>query len=93
MTTTSHRYIVHDEKILKGEPIIFGARTSVRAIVELWRLGVVPEEISAHLPHLSLAQTFDALSYYADHQDENQAAMERNAVPENLIHPASQPDT
>jgi uncharacterized protein (DUF433 family) len=58
---TEHRYIVRDDTILGGEPIVVGTRTPVRAVVELWRLGVTPEEISAHLPHLTLAQVFDAL--------------------------------
>jgi len=42
-------------------------RTPVRAIVEIWRMGTPPEEITTHLPHLTLAQIFDALSYFADH--------------------------
>jgi uncharacterized protein (DUF433 family) len=67
---TEHLYIVTDDQILGGEPIIDGTRTPVRAIVELWRQGIAPETIPAHLPHLTLAQVFDALSYYSDHQDE-----------------------
>lgn len=59
----------------------------MRAIVELWRLGVTPEEIPAHLPHLTLAQVFDALSYYADHQTEIQSYLDCNAVPDDLVHP------
>jgi uncharacterized protein (DUF433 family) len=51
---------------LQSEPIIAGTRTSVPAIVELWRLGITPEEIPMHLPHLKLAQIFDALSFYLD---------------------------
>lgn len=34
---TEHLYVVKDERILSGEPIIKGTRTSVRAIVETWR--------------------------------------------------------
>jgi uncharacterized protein (DUF433 family) len=60
---TEHRYIINDDQILSGEPIIKGTRTPVRAIVEMWRLGVRPEEIPHRLPHLTLAQVFDALSY------------------------------
>src|SRR3954462_12180232 len=45
MTPTEHRYVVRDDQILGGEPIIKGTRTPVRAIVETWRLGVAPEEI------------------------------------------------
>ncbi len=69
-TSTEHCYIVKDDQILSSEPIIKGTRTPVQAIVELWRLGVTPEEIPTRLPHLTLAQVFDALSYYSDHQDE-----------------------
>jgi uncharacterized protein (DUF433 family) len=84
---TEHRYIVTNDEILGGETIIEGTRTPVRAVVELWRLGIPPEEIPAHLPHLSLAQVFDALSYYSDHQEEIHAYIERNRVPEALIDP------
>lgn len=55
---------------MSGELIIRGTRTPVRAIVEMWRLGISPEEISNRLPHLTLVQVFDALSYYSDHQTE-----------------------
>ena len=85
---TKHRYIARDDGILSGEPIIHGTRIPVRAIVELWRLGVTPEEIPTHLPHLTLAQIFDALSYYADHQAEIQSYLDRNAIPDDLAHPA-----
>ena len=87
MTATEHCYIVTDDHILSGEPIIKGTRTPVRAIVELWRLGVAPEEIPNHLPHLTLAQVFDAPSYYSDYQDEINAHLERNRISEELIDP------
>jgi uncharacterized protein (DUF433 family) len=82
---TEHFYIVTDEQILSGEPIIKSTRTPVRAIVELWRQGVAPEEITDHLPHLMLAQVFDALSYYSDHTDEINAHIKRNRVPDELL--------
>ncbi len=84
---TEHLYIVRDDEILSGEPIIKGTRTPVRAIVENWRLGVAPEEIPHHLPHLTLAQVFDALSYYCDHQAEINAHIERNRIPDELLDP------
>lgn len=84
---TRHRYIVTDSSILSGEPIIEGTRTPVRAVVQLWRQGVAAEEIPTHLPHLSLAQVFDALSYYSDHQDEINARIELNRVPDDLVDP------
>lgn len=81
-TATEHLYIASSAQILSGEPVIKGTRTPVRAIVELWRQGSAPEEICRHLPHLNLAQVFDALSYYSDHQDEINAYIERNRVDE-----------
>jgi uncharacterized protein (DUF433 family) len=88
VTTTRHRYIVTDNRILGGEPIVEGTRTPVRAIVELWRMGLPPEEIPDRLPHLALAQVFDALSYYSDHQDEINGYIEQNRIPEEFIEPA-----
>ena len=84
---TDHKYIVKDEAILSGEPIIKGTRTPVRAVVEMWRLGYQPEEIPNGLPHLSQAVVFDALSYYCDHRDEINGHIERNRVPEDLVDP------
>jgi uncharacterized protein (DUF433 family) len=86
-TATEHCYIVRNDRILSGEPIIKGTRTPVRAIVEMWRLGLAPEEIPSHLPHLNMAQVFDALSYYSDHQQEINAYIERNRIPDELIDP------
>jgi len=48
---------------------------------------LITEEIPKHLPHLTLAQVFDALSYYSDHQDEIDARIEHNRIPEDLIDP------
>lgn len=85
LTRTEHYYVVRDDRILGGEPIIKDTRTPVRAVVELWRLGYSPDEIPRELPHLTLAAVFDTLSYYSDHQDEIQQYIERNRVPEELI--------
>ncbi len=87
LQATAHRYIITDEHILNGEPIIKGTRTPVRAIVELWRQGVTPESIPSHLPHLTLAQVFDALSYYSDNQATINHYIERNRIPDHLIDP------
>ena len=84
-TIIEHCYIIRNQAILGGEPIIKGTRTPVRSIVENWRLGLSPEEIVIHLPHLSLAQVFDALSYYSDNQKEIDTYIEENKVSENLI--------
>ena len=84
-TATEHLYVTSSNEILGGEPIIRETRTPVRAIVELWRLGSQPEEICKHLPHLTLAQVFDALSYYSDHQEEINNHIQRNRIPEDRL--------
>jgi uncharacterized protein (DUF433 family) len=87
MQTTAHRYIVTDDQTLSGEPIVIGTRTPVRAIVEMWRQGLAPEAVPIRLPHLTLAQVFDALSYFSDHQADIQQWIERNRIPDSLIDP------
>ena len=89
---TEHRYIVRDDAILGGEPIVVGTGSPVRAVVEFWRLGVAPEEIPTHLPHITLAQVFDALSYYADHQAEIERYIEQNQIPDDVAHSLTRPD-
>jgi len=79
-TQTEHPYVVKEDNMLRGEPIIKGTRTPVRAIVENWRLGYLPEQTVTELPHLTLAAVFDALSYYCDHRDEIDEYIERNRV-------------
>ncbi len=86
----SDSYITTDPALLAGEPVISGTKTPVRAIVELWRMGLLPEEIPTHLPHLTLAQVFDALRYYADNQNQINRYMEANRVPDELVHPLFQ---
>lgn len=85
--TTQYVYIVRDENILNGEPIIEGTRTPVRAIIETWRMGVAPEEIPKGMPHLRLGEVFGALTYYSDHQDEINQYIEHNRIPEESIDP------
>ncbi|MHB2020609.1 MAG: DUF433 domain-containing protein [Candidatus Xenobia bacterium] len=95
MIQTEHPYIVRQDGILGGEPTIKGTRTSVRAVVEMWRRGIPPEEIPTRLPHLSLAAVFDALSYFADHMEEIKGYIEANRVPPSLrgkiVHPKDLP--
>ena len=85
---TLTRYITRNASVLSGEPIVVGTRTPVRSIVEMWRLGVSPEEIPFHYPHLTLAQVFDALSYYQDNMEEINGFIERNRVPADQIEPS-----
>jgi len=84
---TEYLYVVRDDEILHGEPIIKGTRTPVRAIIETWRMGVAPEEIPKGMPHLSLGQVFGALTYYCDHQEEINQYIEHNRISSELIDP------
>lgn len=76
-----HIYVTRDPAILRNEPIIRGTRTPVRAIVEHWKFGDAPEIIVRKLPHLRLAQVFDALSYYDDYRAEIEQYIAANRVP------------
>jgi uncharacterized protein (DUF433 family) len=80
VVATEHPYIVRNNEILGGEPIIKGTRTPVRAVVEWWKFGASPEEIMENLPHLTLSQIFDALSYYADYRDEIEQYIAENVI-------------
>ncbi len=87
-TKATSRYVTRNQDILSGEPIIFGSRIPVRAIVGLWRLGTPVEEIPTQYPQLTLAQVFDSLSFYLDNHAEINEYIEQNRIPDNLIHPA-----
>ena len=80
---TDHPYVESVPTILGGEPVIKNTRTPVRAIVERWKFGETPEESERNLPHLRLAQIFDALGYYDDHREEIEKYIELNRVPVN----------
>ena len=69
-TKVEHAYIERVPGIQGGRPVIKSTRTPVRSIVLYHRMGVTPEEIQIKLPHLKLAQIYDALSYYYDFKDE-----------------------
>jgi len=82
ITQTEHPCIERNDQILSGEPVIKNTRTPVRAIVENWRMGIPIEEMPVHFPHLTMAQIFDALSYFSDHPDEIMEYMTKNRVTE-----------
>jgi uncharacterized protein (DUF433 family) len=66
---TVHPYIIRDTNIYDGEPIIEGTRTAVRHVILLFQSGKDPEEI-ANIHRLTLAQIYDALSFYYDNDAE-----------------------
>jgi len=65
-----HPHIERKKDILDGRPIIKNTRTSVKNLIVYHKMGYTPEEIQRELPHLTLAQIYDAISYYYDYQDE-----------------------
>lgn len=75
---TDHPHIVRIKGVRGGEPIVNGAYISVRAIVERTRLGETPQQILEAYEKLTLAQVYDALSYYYDHQAEIEAYIREN---------------
>jgi uncharacterized protein (DUF433 family) len=64
--------------IKRGTPHIAGTGITVRTIVRWHRAGLVPEEITIRIGHLSLAQVHAALAYYYA----NQEAMDREMAEE-----------
>lgn len=66
-----HAYIEVVDKITGSQAMIKGTRVPVSIIIAYLRMGETPESLVRDvLPHLTLAQVYDALSYYHDHQDE-----------------------
>lgn len=82
-------YISKQLGVVGGEPCIAGTRVTVRSVVELWRTGTPPEDIPLLITHITLAQVFAALSYYAEHQVEILRHIEENRVPDELVHPVA----
>ena len=65
-----HPYIVSDNNYCGGSPVIKGTKFPVRSVVNyVLRQGLSPEEIVAEFSHLTLAQVYDALSYYYDNKE------------------------
>ena len=79
----NHFHITVNKAISGGNPIIKGTRISVSNIAQYYLLGLTPEEIQRELPHLSLAQVFDALAFYLDHRKIIDREIERDK--ENLV--------
>ncbi len=80
MITTEHKYVIKDEKIYSGSPIIKGTRIPVKAIVIHYQSGMSIEDILEGYPSINPAQLFDALSYYHDNKEEIEKDIERDSV-------------
>ncbi len=75
---TEHPHIARKQS--NKEPIVRGKGVTVRGIVEMtYRLRQTPQHIVEEWdPVLSLAEVFDALSYYHDHKQEIDAIIKAN---------------
>ena len=80
IVATDHPHIVRVEDVCGGRPVIKGTRTSVRAIVGYYKLGMSVEDIMEGLPHLTAAQVHDALSYYHDNQEDIERDIQENTL-------------
>ena len=81
---TAHPYIVRDSAIYGGEPIVEGTRTGVRHIILLFQSGKDPEDI-ANIQRISLAQVYDAISYFYDNEAEIEHYIRNEAWSEDVL--------
>jgi len=74
-----HAYVEVVDKITGPQAVIVGTRVPVSIVIGYLRIGETPESLVERiLPHLNLAQVYDALSYYHDHQEEIDREMIEN---------------
>jgi uncharacterized protein (DUF433 family) len=74
-----HPYIISRKNYCGGSPVIVGTKFPVRAVVHyVLKQGLAPEELVQEFPHLTLAQIYDALSYYYDHKDDIEQELAEN---------------
>jgi uncharacterized protein (DUF433 family) len=75
----NHPYIETIQSRSGARPVIKGTRVGVDVIVGYVRAGHSAQEIAEDiLPHLTLAQVYDALSYYEDHRPVMDEMIEAN---------------
>ncbi len=77
-TLPAHPRIVRIEGVRGGEPLVKGTGISVRTIVERTKLGDTPTQIADDYPTLTIAQVYDALSYYHEHTQEIEDYIRQN---------------
>lgn len=66
----THPHIASLPDYCGGSPVIKGTKFPVRSVVNyILRQGISPEELVREFSHLTLAQVYDALSYYYDHKE------------------------
>ncbi len=76
---STHPYVVSRKDYCGGSPIIKGTKFPVRSVVSyVLKQGLSPEELLKEFSNLTLAQVYDALSYYYDHQEEIERELREN---------------
>jgi len=68
--SAEHPYIVSRADFCGGSPVIKGTKFPVRSVVnDVLQQGISPEELVKEFSHLTLAQIYDALSFYYDNKE------------------------
>lgn len=84
--SAEHLYIISQADFCGGSPVIKGTKFPVRSVVNyVLHQGISPEELVKEFSHLTLAQIYDALSFYYDNQeliDKDIRDNSANAMPE-----------
>jgi uncharacterized protein (DUF433 family) len=83
-------FIIRTPEVRGGRPRIAGTGVAVRRIVQWYKLGLTPEEISHEIGHISLAQVHAALTYYHANRAEIEADL---AAEETAIETCPPPNT
>lgn len=73
--TVPFSHITKTPEVCGGQPVIDDTRVRVVNIVALLKEGKTPEQMLVAYPSLNLAQVYAALSYYYDHPEEIEAAL------------------
>jgi uncharacterized protein (DUF433 family) len=84
--STEHPYIVSQADYCGGSPVIKGTKFPVRSVVNyVLHPGTSPEGLVKEFSHLTLAQVYDALSFYYDNKksvDKDLRDNSTNSAPE-----------
>jgi uncharacterized protein (DUF433 family) len=76
-----HPYIISQADLCGGSPVIKGTKFPVRSVVNyVLQQGLSPEELVKEFSHLTLAQVYDALSFYYDHKEAIDQDIRENAA-------------
>lgn len=73
---TEHPHIVQVDGVRGGRPTVRGTGLTVELLARLFRTDASPDELLATYPQLTPASLYDALSYYHDHREEIDRAID-----------------